>query len=324
MAVFSPLSHWTSGAAAGGKETRLPIGFASTAVGKLSRLPCIWMGGVRAWMLMPAEIESYSPGESRHLSPLRRAMFGEGRQDLDAWLAGMNAVALSFLLVASGALLPTAVASWSQPSLTPLVPQEEAMAVEMAVEPGPAAAEPAAAELESAVAEPEEPLDLPPPAEPVPYRELPELIDAVAVVEPVPAVREAPRPAREAAPPAPRTPRRSASGSEAATSARASGGAGVPGGEPGSSGTGAGAGNSAGRGTTPQPPYPAFARRDKLQGTVVVSISVNDGAVTGVRLISSSGSAALDRYAISHVQRRWKWPAGTTRLFTQPFRFVLQ
>jgi TonB family protein len=57
---------------------------------------------------------------------------------------------------------------------------------------------------------------------------------------------------------------------------------------------------------------------------VVVSISVNDGAVTAVRIVSSSGFPSLDQYAVSHVQRRWKWSAGTTRTFTQPFRFVLK
>jgi TonB family protein len=51
---------------------------------------------------------------------------------------------------------------------------------------------------------------------------------------------------------------------------------------------------------------------------------VENGAVGSVRVVSSSGSTSLDEYALSHVQRRWKWPAGTSQTFTQPFRFVLK
>lgn len=270
---------------------------------------------------MLSEIESYSPLAAPAVSPLRRVILGRDRGDLDSWLAGMNAVGLSFLLIAAGAFLPTATAS-RVTSEAVLPPPAEGMEVEMVADPGPppaAASEPeAAADLPP---EPEtEPEETAPPPEPVAYRELPEMVDPVPVVEPERRVQEPRRPVREPKPAVAAVPRQTPASAQPAAAAAGGVAGGVPGGAATSQRT---AGNS-GRGTTPQPPYPAFARRDKLQGTVVVSISVNNGAVTAVRLISSCGSAALDQYAISHVQRRWKWTAGTNRTFSQPFRFVLR
>ena len=82
-------------------------------------------------------------------------------------------------------------------------------------------------------------------------------------------------------------------------------------------------GTGTGRGTTPDPAYPAQARRDRIQGTVTISISVVNGGVTSVRVLKSSGSALLDETTLSHVQRRWKWPAGTTQTFTRPITYRL-
>lgn len=274
---------------------------------------------------MSSEIESYSPLAGRATSPLRQAMFGRDRGNLDSWLAGMNAVGLSFLLIAAGALLPAATASRLKP-VPPLPAPGEMVEVELVADPGPppvASGEPEPAP-DVRLEEPEpEPLDQPPPPEPVAYREMPEMIDPVPVVEPerrpVAMVQEPRRPLNEARRPVPAVPRPAPLASRSSTA-----NPGVPGGPPGGSAASQGAAGRSGRGTTPQPPYPSFARRDKLQGTVVVRISVTDGAVSDVRLVSSSGSAALDQYAVSHVQRRWKWSAGTTRTFIQPFRFVLQ
>jgi protein TonB len=54
------------------------------------------------------------------------------------------------------------------------------------------------------------------------------------------------------------------------------------------------------------------------------SETVTNGVVTSVDVVSSSGSGALDTYAVGHVRKRWKWPAGTTASYTQPFRFILK
>lgn len=260
------------------------------------------------------------------------------RKELDPWLAGMNALALSFILTALGVFLPHADAARS-PTF-PLKVEEPAKdnSLAMDLSPPPPSAEASSPETaeQTPSAEPAsepEAMDLPPPVQLPAYRELPEMIDPVPVQdpprlptptpaedrrpEPVPAPRPAAKPTTPATRPGPAP-------ASIPGSVPRGGAAGPSGGTPGGTGPGPRAGNGSGRGTTPQPPYPAFARRDRLQGTVVVSIAVVDGSVTGVRLITSSGHASLDQYAISHVQRRWKWSAGTTRTFTQPFRFVLK
>jgi protein TonB len=208
---------------------------------------------------MLPEIESYSPLEVRPGSPLRQAMFGRDQGDLDSWLAGMNAVGLSFLLIAAGAFLPSATASRLHPE-APLPPPAEGMEVEMVADPGPPPA--AAAEPETAaetLAEPEpESEDLPPLPEPAVYREMPEMIDPVPVVEPERRVQEPRRPPfKESRPPATSAPRQPAAASQNTTAA-----SGVAGGLPGGAATSQRTAGNSGRGTTPQPPYPAFARRD--------------------------------------------------------------
>lgn len=57
----------------------------------------------------------------------------------------------------------------------------------------------------------------------------------------------------------------------------------------------------------PKPPYPASARRDGEQGTVVLKVMVTpEGAAGHVELAQSSGSAALDRAALDTV-KRWRF-----------------
>ena len=249
------------------------------------------------------------------MSPLIRAMLNRGRGDLDPWLAGMNGLALAFLVTALGVGTPEADASrlLTEPEATLPDNSTNSMVVELAAPPEVSAEPMIPPEMPSPGQVMTPPMSLPTPPPAQIWRELPELIDPVVVREPV--RRPEPRPAAAAAArPNPDSPRRPAvvpapagspAGSQSGVAAPASAGGG-------------------GRGSNPQPPYPAFARRDRLQGTVVVSITVENGAVGSVRVVGSSGSTSLDEYAVSHVQRRWKWPVGTSQTFTQPFRFVLK
>lgn len=248
------------------------------------------------------------------VSPLIRAILNRGRGDLDPWLAGMNGLALAFLVTALGVGTPEADASRLLTEPEPTLPDNatNSMMVELAAPPDVSAEPMIPPETPSPGQVMTPPMNLPTPPPAQIWRELPELIDPVVVREP--GRRPEPRPAPAAARPNPDPPRRP-------TLVPA------PAGSPAGSQNGVAAPASAiggGRGSNPQPPYPAFARRDRLQGTVVVSITVKNGAVGSVRVVSSSGSTSLDDYAVSHVQRRWRWPAGTSQTFTQPFRFVLK
>lgn len=268
---------------------------------------------------------SPAPGPTRSVkSPLLSRWLTRERQDLDPWLAAMNGIALTFLLTAvAGA---GAAKTSPPPPLLPAPAAEtiDSVAMELPAPPTAAASAPAETPLPPEAAESAENEPVPEILEVPPWRELPEMIEAVEVVEPVPPA-PVPRPPRATRPSTPQPPAPSAKPN---ASPRSSGAATAPRSATGSV-SGGGNGSAArsgppGRGTTPQPPYPAFARRDRLQGNVVVRISVVNGAVSDVRVISGSGSAALDAYAVSHVRKRWKWPAGTTSTFTQPFRFVLR
>jgi protein TonB len=226
----------------------------------------------------------------------------------------MNGLALAFLVTALGVGTPEADASrlLTEPERTLPDSSTNSMVVELAAPPEVSAEPIIPPETPSPGQVMTPPVNLPTPPPAQIWRELPELIDPVVVREPV--RRPEPRSAPPAARPSPDLPRRPA-------------GVPAPAGSPAGSQNGVAAPASAGgggRGSNPQPPYPAFARRDRLQGTVVVSIMVENGAVGSVRVVSSSGSTSLDEYALSHVQRRWKWPAGTSQTFTQPFRFVLK
>ena len=249
------------------------------------------------------------------VSPLIRAMLNQGRGDLDPWLAGMNGLALAFLVTAFGVAAPWADASRlrTEPETTLADDSTSPMVVELAAL-AEVPAEPTASPAEALPAQ-----DAAPPAtSPAPspaevWRDLPELIDPVVVGEP--GRRPEPRPAASSRRNPDATRRPAAAPNPAKTDL------------PRGSQNGVAAPASAiggGRGSNPYPPYPAFARRDRLQGTVVVSITVKNGAVGSVRVDRSSGSPSLDQYAVSHVQRRWKWPATTSQTFTQPFRFVLK
>ena len=79
----------------------------------------------------------------------------------------------------------------------------------------------------------------------------------------------------------------------------------------------------------PSPPYPAAARRLRLQGTVVLRVTVSDsGLPLEIRVVQSSGASILDQAALK-VVRDWTFvPArqGVEKISAAvdvPIRFVL-
>lgn len=65
-------------------------------------------------------------------------------------------------------------------------------------------------------------------------------------------------------------------------------------------------GYSLGAATTPAPDYPWSARRRGIEGRVVLRLEVDaDGLPTGIELVHSSGSDALDQAAITAL-RQWR------------------
>jgi len=80
----------------------------------------------------------------------------------------------------------------------------------------------------------------------------------------------------------------------------------------------------------PKPPYPALAKRLRIQGTVVVRVWVKpDGSVGHGRVAVSSGEPMLDDSALSTVLT-WRFTPGTVdgvaqgMWLTQPVRFLLR
>lgn len=88
--------------------------------------------------------------------------------------------------------------------------------------------------------------------------------------------------------------------------------------------------NNAAYFVNPAPPYPEAARRDRIEGVVLLRVQVRaDGRVREVALHRSSGSALLDRSALAAV-RRWRFePAREDGVAVDsevevPIRFALQ
>jgi len=70
--------------------------------------------------------------------------------------------------------------------------------------------------------------------------------------------------------------------------------------------------NSTGNGgERPQPPYPKIALEQGEQGSVTLSLTVDDaGAITAIEVKDSSGFPLLDRSALEFVKRHWVVPPG--------------
>lgn len=83
--------------------------------------------------------------------------------------------------------------------------------------------------------------------------------------------------------------------------------------------------SAAAGGSFPPPPYPAEALRREVQGTVTLSVVVDDrGRLDRVDLRDSSGSALLDRHSVQWVTHRWRFPAGSARHYYVPIVYQLK
>lgn len=95
-----------------------------------------------------------------------------------------------------------------------------------------------------------------------------------------------------------------------------------------SGGQGAGAGDrGTGRvsgGRTPRPPYPPLAQKNKIEGTVKVSLTVGeDGYVSDCSIISASDPSLNNSSVILPTLKKWKLP-GRRGTMVQSIRFVLK
>jgi protein TonB len=64
-------------------------------------------------------------------------------------------------------------------------------------------------------------------------------------------------------------------------------------------------------GERPQPPYPQIALEQGEQGSVTLSLTVDDaGSITAIEVKQSSGFPVLDRSALEFVRRHWTVPPG--------------
>lgn len=168
--------------------------------------------------------------------------------------------------------------------------------------------------ISEAIETPPENLDLPEIAEAM-------TLEDVFAVPTAPKIEDALRPIDPVAKPKP-APQRTLNTAVAAGGGGASSGR-TQGGQAGGMG---GRGNgTGGKWINPKPPYPDFAERAGMHGTVRLKISVSpSGVIESVSVISTSGYSPLDESAASWVRREWRAPAtGVARSFSQPFNFKL-
>ena len=85
-----------------------------------------------------------------------------------------------------------------------------------------------------------------------------------------------------------------------------------------------GAGTAEGR-YTPEPPYPreALVRRETGSGEYLVTIDAT-GAITGIKLLASSGSNTLDNSFRQHVRRLWRFRPEDAGEWIIPFEYRLR
>jgi periplasmic protein TonB len=63
----------------------------------------------------------------------------------------------------------------------------------------------------------------------------------------------------------------------------------------------------------PPPPYPRKEEINHVEGTVTFRVLVGaDGKASDIELVKSSGSKALDRAALSHIKRKWRFQPAST------------
>jgi TonB family protein len=76
--------------------------------------------------------------------------------------------------------------------------------------------------------------------------------------------------------------------------------------------------------TAPRPEYPYEARRERLTGSGVATLTIDmaSGAVTSVTMSRSTGSAVLDNATISGF-RHWRFRPGTVSRVQTPITYTL-
>lgn len=71
-------------------------------------------------------------------------------------------------------------------------------------------------------------------------------------------------------------------------------------------------------------PYPALARSQEIEGTVVVHVRIADGRLESARLIQGSGYDILDNQVLGSL-RSWHWPSITAeKTFEVTFQLLRQ
>lgn len=79
-----------------------------------------------------------------------------------------------------------------------------------------------------------------------------------------------------------------------------------------------------GEGRQPAPDYPARARREGQQGTVVVRLTVGEtGSVLAAEAVTPSPWPLLNDSAVRTVKNRWAFSGGRPRVYEVPIRFAL-
>jgi protein TonB len=79
-------------------------------------------------------------------------------------------------------------------------------------------------------------------------------------------------------------------------------------------------------GERPSPQYPQIAQDLRQEGTVLLSMTVDEnGSITSIEVKQSSGFPILDRNALDFVKRHWLLPAGAAgRIFEAPINYTLK
>lgn len=78
-------------------------------------------------------------------------------------------------------------------------------------------------------------------------------------------------------------------------------------------------------GSFPQPEYPAYAIRNRYQGSAWIELKVNEqGQITSVTVQRTSGYSILDEAAVNVVKNRWRFRPGKPRWLLYQFVFQLQ
>ena len=158
--------------------------------------------------------------------------------------------------------------------------------------------------------------------------ELPDLLTAEPLPDvptlPAPKPKAKPQPSRKAASTS-TSERRSKTGTSGPAAKRSTSGSGSGSGSGRSTGSGSGSIGAArfAGGRKPRPSYPSAARRQNIEGSVVVYISVDENGNVVNASIRSASHPVLKDSSILRTLRRWKFPPGPRGSITQTIRFQL-